>query len=183
LSRIQLAAIFMVAGLTGLSGAAPLRAQEDPVRLGLVSFVGEATNLFALETGLFEANGLNVEVVRNQAGVESLLGVMSGELDIATVAITPVVYAAMGRLGPGREFEVVASILNSSRLNQVVAAVGSGIEVPSDISAKRVGVTLGTASEFLWDLFALAHGIEDVEILDVPVNRKRRPRPIDYEDF
>lgn len=170
-SRLRFVVCLTLSMFSGLCSANSSEAETQQIRLGLVSFLGETTTILALETGLFAKHGLEVDVTRSGAGYQSLQGVMAGELDIATVAVTPVVYAAMGRYGPGRDFDVVASILSSTQLNQVVAARGSGIAEPADISGKRVGITLRTASEYLWDLFVQLHNIADVQVRDIPVER------------
>ena len=89
-----------------------------------------------------------------------------GKADLATAAEAPFVLAVM----KGEGFSIVASVLNLSLGNAIVARRDHGIAVPRDLLGKKVGVTFGTTSEyFLWAFLIgqkLAPG--SVTLLDMP---------------
>lgn len=144
---------------------------EPQIRLGLVPFIGEATNYYALDANIFDEQGIRVSIQENRAGFESLRNLIEGELDIATVATTAFMYGAYGRYGKGKEFSVIASILESTEMNFIIASSKSGIVSPKDLDGKRVALTGRTASEYVWDIFSQFHNldVDSIEILDMPV--------------
>jgi len=162
--------ITLLAALSGMTMNGRAEEHKMPLRLGLGWYLGEATNFYALDSGLFEQQGLTISVTRNHAGFQSLKQLMRGELDIVTVAATPVVYATMGSFGSGRPFSIAASILKSSTLNFVVGAQGAGIHLPEDLRGKKIGIKLKSASEYLWSLFSRYHEIdvENITFVDLP---------------
>ncbi|MCW8889782.1 MAG: ABC transporter substrate-binding protein [Sedimenticola sp.] len=146
------------------------QADELPkVRVGMVNFVGEATNYYAYKKGLFKAEGIDVIIKRNPAGVQSLKQVIRGEIDIGTVAPTPIIFAAMGRFDLPPDFHIVASILESTSLNNVVILDSQKIPHPRQLRGKRLALTPGTASEYFWHVFALANQIEPDGPVIVPM--------------
>lgn len=152
----------------------PVAAAHDgmPLRLGHTHFIAEATTVHALARGYFAAEGLDIEVTTTRAGKYSLQKVMRGELDIGTLAPTPAVYAAAGRYGTPGSFVIVASILESSSMNNLVMPRGRGLESVKDLEGRRLGLTKGTSSEYFWYLLALASDVDRdrVAIRDLPVS-------------
>lgn len=61
-----------------------------PIRLGLVSYVGEAINFHALRQGYFKDKGLNIKAIINPSGSQSIVQLIDGGLDICTVESLPV---------------------------------------------------------------------------------------------
>lgn len=152
----------------GMASAEPL----PLVRIGVVGYVGDATNYIALDRGYFEQEGIRVESRKNPAGLHSLRQIIRGELDIGAVAPTPIIYSTMGRFDEAPDFRIVASILESTSLNNLVILDTDAIPGPGHLSGKRLALTKGSASEYFWYVFALAQGIDPngpvIEHLQVP---------------
>lgn len=152
--------------ITTTSHAAPL----TKVKLGIVSYVGDATNYYAYRAGFFADEGLDVELVFNSAGVQSMRQVARGEIDIGGVAPTPIVYLAMGRIKMPPNIRVIASVIHSTKLNNVIILDSNRHPELKDLAGKRLGLQALTASEFFWYNAAIAHDLDpdSVEIVDIP---------------
>ena len=167
--RIAACTVLAVALLTAKAQAVP--DESAKIRVGLMAYVGDATVLHAHEAGYFTAEGLDVQFKFNGAGLESFKQVLDGDLDIATVAPTPLVYAAVDEQDLSADFRIIASVLDTSSLTHLVILDGHTILDPSQLAGKRLGVTLGTAGEYYWNNLAQAYGIapESAEIIDLRV--------------
>ena len=145
--------------------------KDRPVHLGVVAFIGEAVNFHALHKGYFKQEGLNLKVHINPSGKNSLHKLVNGELDICTAETVPVVYNAMKGGGGLPEFKIVASILESSGMNNLVLADVRKTPSVKDLSGKTLALAKGTSSDYSWYMFALMHGIDTskIKIMDMPV--------------
>ncbi len=130
------------------------------VRVGVIGYVGDATNFQAFDKEYFNDEGIRVELQRNSTGVQSLKQVIQGEIDIGAAAPTAIVYAAMGRYKIPPDFRIVASILDSTNLNNIVVLDTNLIPTPKHLAGKRLALTEGTASEYFWHVFARANNID-----------------------
>ena len=150
---------------TGVSAASLTK-----VKLGIVSYVGDATHYYAYRSGYFTDEGLDVELVINKAGVQSMKQVVNGEIDIGAVAPTPIVYLAMGRIKMPPNIRVIASIMHSTRMNHVIILDKNKHPELKDLAGKRLGLQAQTASEFFWHNAAIANDLdpESVTIVDIP---------------
>lgn len=148
------------------SNAEPL----TKVKLGIVSYIGDATNYHAFRSGYFEEEGLDVSLVKNSAGVHSLKQVVQGEIDIGAVAPTPVVYLAMGRIKLPPNFRIIASVIQSTNLNHLIILDKTIHPTVASLEGKRLGIQRQTASEYFWYNAALAHNFDPdkVELINIP---------------
>lgn len=150
--------------------ACGITAQADqPMRLGLVAFVGEATNFHAAEQGYFEAEGLDVSVTVNHSGFEALPRLLAGEFDLCTVEPTPFVYAALAHSEELADLRIVGSILESSSINTIVALDKRRVSSLQDLQGKRLGVAKGTSIDFFWQLVATSYGIDPDSVQTVNI--------------
>ena len=140
------------------------------VKLGMISYIGDATAYHAYRSGYFKDEGLDVELVFNSAGVQSMKQVASGEIDIGGTAPTPIVYLTMGRIKAAPNIRVIGSVIHSTRLNHVIILDKNKHPELKDLKGKRLGLQAVTASEFFWNNAAIAHDLdpESVEIINIP---------------
>lgn len=161
------AIIFSLAVLAGPTFA------QDPdlkkIRLGTASVVGDATTIYAWHQGWFAEEGLDIELVQNSAGAVNLRQILSGELDIGTVAPTPIVYTAMGRGNLDPNFRIFGSIMRSTRMSNLVVLDSRDILDVKALEGNRIALQQGTASEFFWHQMAIAHHLDPdtVEIVNM----------------
>lgn len=113
----------------------------------------------------FKQEGLEAEMQPHTFGKVALQAVIEGRADVATAADTPVMLAIMN----GERINILATIGTSNRNTAIIARKDRGITAPSDLKGKKIGVALGTTSDFLTDSFLKAHGIENkqVKIIDM----------------
>ena len=99
-------------------------------------------------------------------GKPALKEMLEGRADFATVAETPFMFAVMD----GEKVSVIATIQTASRNHAIVARKDKGILNPGDLKGKRIGVTLGTTTEFFMDTFLAVHEIARKEVSVVGLN-------------
>lgn len=125
-----------------------------------------ATVWIAEEKGFFQDEGLDVIVIDFDSGRNALETMLhSKTINISTVAQTPIVFSSFSR----NDFVVVANMVYSYDSVKILALRSSGIETPSDLEGKRIGVTLRSTGHYFLDLFLSQHGlsINDVDLKDV----------------
>ncbi len=152
---------------------APTRglAQEtgpETLRVSVSRYVGNAHNYVAADKGFFRKNGVNVELMASDTGLNSVRKMLGGESDIAMISPTPVVFGALDPdffLGePGPEFVILANLIQSTSLNAVVVRDDRGIKTPRDLEGKTLALGVNTGSEYYWYTYALFHGIDSSKV-------------------
>ena len=108
--------------------------------------------IIAREKGFFKDEGLNIKVSRFTSGKLALDAVLGGGADIATVAETPIMFAALG----GQDFRIFSTIFLSGNACKVVARRDHDILQPADLRGKKIATFVGTNAEFFTKKF-LAH--------------------------
>jgi len=144
-----------------------MRAPEDAPRREMARVViADATQpvsglvYMAQARGLFAEEGLDVTLLPHTTGKAALAATLAGEADVATVAETPLVFAAL----KGERFSILATIATTERNIAVAARTDCGIECPEDLRGKRVGVAPGTNAEFFLETFLLTRRIRTNEV-------------------
>jgi NitT/TauT family transport system substrate-binding protein len=149
------AAILALSGCTD-SGAAPTSAPTEdadtgelrPVRVAALPIAETGALWAAMDEGIFEDHGIEVEVVPAQGGAQAIPALLSGDIQFA-----------IGQpFGPfradGQDLGVVIignyadSLEEGKDVNAVVSLADSGITGPADLAGKRVSVnSLGAAGD------------------------------------
>jgi len=119
----------------------------------------------AEERGHFSEEGIDVEVKGYPTGKAALAATLSGEVDMGTVADTPIVSNSFER----NDFAVFLTILDSAQHSKVFARKDRDINTPQDLIGKKVATTIGTTAHFFMSAFLTLNGIDvsDVEIIDM----------------
>ncbi len=149
------------------SGSAQVTGPET-LRVSVSRYVGSAHNYVAFDKGFFRKNGVDVELMRSDTGLNSVRAMLRGESDIAMISPTPVVFGALDPdffLGePAPEFVILANLIQSTSLNAVVVRADVGIKTPRDLEGKTLALALDTGSEYYWYTYALYHGIDTSKV-------------------
>jgi len=124
--------------------------------------------------GYFRLEGLEVTPNFHSTGRAALDEVLSGKADFATVAETPVMFAIL----QGQKIDIIATIQSSSKTNGIIARKDSGISTPPDLKGKKIGMTLGTTSEFFSDAFLIVHAITRQEVTVVNIKPEEMPKAL-----
>ena len=119
----------------------------------------------ALANGYFEDEGLTATAERHTSGKDALGAVLEGRADVCEVAETPLVFAALR----GIPVVTFATIASTDKNLAVIAHRDRGLDAPSALAGKKIGVTMGTNGEFFLCVFLLMQGIaqSEVELVDL----------------
>lgn len=177
----------LVAAALFTAGAAAGDARDDaPLRIHGVNYLGDLPTLIADENGLFRDHNLDITVERAASGSSNIEALRTGDTDLALMALTPFVLARL-RSPDIAEPDlpvILASLVHSTRLNDVIVAAEGDISTPRELAGRRVGLAHGTNSEYLWWLFAILHGLDadSVTLVDYPVAELGRALATDAID-
>jgi ABC-type nitrate/sulfonate/bicarbonate transport system substrate-binding protein len=143
----------------------------DKIKVGYVSFVGDVTTYIAHKKGFFAEQDLEVELVHNKAGVDSLRQLVNGDIHIGAVAPTPMIYSMLKINDIDDSFKIIARISESTNVNHLIVLDTEKTPTIKDLEGKNIAITLGTDSEFFWHNLASAYSIGEhsVTFVDTPV--------------
>ena len=147
------------------SSVQPQTGPPLPLRLAYATLHDCALVHIAVARGFLMDEGIKVEAHGYGFGKEALQAVLEGKADIATVAETPVMFAAL----QGQQLSVLASIFTSNKNHTILADRKSGIARPGDLKGRRVGFMPGTSSHMFLSSFLSASGLSSEDIIPVPL--------------
>lgn len=140
-----LGGLFLIALITSLilNACSPGQARLQPLKVGITPWPGFDIALYAREAGLFQKNGLDVELVRFENQQDSARAVLRGSLDAAFASLWDVM-----QVDPGNDKPVVIMVSNISHGADGMIAQ-PGIQSVKDLRGKRVGAKLGTVNHLI----------------------------------
>src|SRR5581483_10087946 len=156
--------------------AEPLPASRAMVRTGVFGATAEAGIYLALERGYFEEQGLTVELVNVNSGVETIQSLAAGQLDVATGGVTAAFFNALARgvpikmvvtadtQGPTAStafLMVRADLLDSGEIADYADLRGRTLAVPARGAYAQYGADLALRRGGL--------GLQDVEWAELPM--------------
>ncbi len=113
--------------------------------------------------GLFREEGLQVTLQPHEYGKLALDAMLEGKADLATVAETPIMLAAM----EGKPLAVIAGIFSSDRNMGIVARRDKGIAAPRDLAGKRIAAAPRTNGDYFRYAFLAANGVPLTSVMRV----------------
>ncbi|HEX6366993.1 MAG TPA: ABC transporter substrate-binding protein [Agromyces sp.] len=150
------AAVLALSGCTD-SGAAPTSAAptEDAdagevrqVRVAALPIAETGALWAAIDEGIFEDHGIEVEVVPAQGGAQAIPALLSGDIEFAIGQPFGPFRADLQNLGVVIIGDYADSLAEGKDVNAVVSLADSGIASPADLAGKRVGVnSIGAAGD------------------------------------
>ncbi len=166
--------MFMVLWAMGLLLTTNARAQEirKEVVLGCELSLLPSAVWIAENKGYFQEEGLNVRIKEFGSGRTALRTMLNeGNLDMVTVAQTPVVFNSFNR----SDYAIIAGMVSSNNDVKVLVRADKGIKNPLDLRGKKVGTTKGSTGHFFLALFLAYNGLKlsgvetiDLEAPDLP---------------
>ena len=134
------------------------------VRYASVPAIVEAPAHIAYHNNYFAEEGLDLSIEMNPDGKTSLEHLFDGQIDIASVMGTPLVYQSFER----DDFYILGKI-DHNKIHSAIARSDSGIESAEMIKGKHVAVMQGTSGHFFMDSWLIYHGLkpDDVEIYNM----------------
>ena len=119
----------------------------------------------AKENGYLASEGVAAEVNFQANGKVALGEALQGRSDLATVADTPIMFAAVN----DQPVSVIAA-MTAMEDHAIVGRKDRGIVNPSSLKGKRLGVTMGTTTQFFLDAFLNRQQFSptDITLVDMP---------------
>lgn len=124
-------------------------AETYQVRVAALPIAETGAIWAALEAGIFEEHGIELEILPAQGGAQAIPALVAGDIDFAIGQPMGPFRAALG----GEEVRILSNYANSlasgdADVNSVVASAASGISSWADLSGKTVSVnSLGAAGD------------------------------------
>ncbi|QIG39149.1 ABC transporter substrate-binding protein [Microbacterium sp. 4R-513] len=152
---ILAAAALALAGCTD-SAAQPSSAPTDDasggemtnVRVAALPIAETGALWAAIDEGIFEDHGLDIEVVPAQGGANAIPALLSGDIQFAIGQPFGPIRADLQDLGVTIIGDYANSLPDGTDVNAVVALGDSGITRPADLAGKTVSVnTIGAAGD------------------------------------
>src|SRR6266700_495164 len=137
----------------------------ETVRIAAVAYIGSCPILMAQANGYFASEGVAVAIKFEPNGKAALEEALDGRADLATAADVPIMYAAAS----GRPVSVVATIATMED-HAIIGRRDRGIGTPASLKGKRIGVSLGTTTQFFLDAFLNRQKLSptDVTVINLP---------------
>ena len=137
---------------------------KEKVTIGVGSLVLSAPFMVAQEQGFFSDEGLEVTYKSYPFGKKALEAMFVREVDIATVAETPIVFNSFIR----DDFVVFATFTYSYDDSKILGRKDRGVSMPADLKGKKIGITAKTSSHFFAYIYLNEHRIDpsSVKLVD-----------------
>ena len=129
---------------------------KEKVTIGVASIVLSLPVIVAREEGFFSEEGLEATLKYYPSGKKAMEGMFAGEVDIATVADTPIVLSSFTR----GDFAVFATFVCSYNDNKAIGRKDRGVGKPADLKGRKIGIAAGTASHFFAHVYLSEHLID-----------------------
>jgi len=152
--------------ITGCTGTEKPAGPLEKVTIGIsTTSLLPALIHIAEEKGYFLEEGIDVEIKGFPTGKAALAATFSGEVDMGTVADTPIVSNSFER----NDFAVFMTIVDSAQHSKALARKDRNINTPQDLVGKKVATAIGTTAHFFMSVFLTLNGIDvsDVEIVNM----------------
>ncbi len=145
--------------------------ESEPVYTVTPVIIGAETSLLttpiwvAEEKGYFLEEGVEAIIKPFDSGKASFEAMLKGEVDLSTVAPTPIMFNSFRR----DDFSIIASFVYSHDDVKVIARKDSGIKTANDLRGKRIGIRFGTTGQFFLAAYLDYNGIgaEQIEAVDI----------------
>ena len=160
------------------SAAKPARLYSGPVehiRIAAEAGLLSSPIWIAEHKGYFAEEGLDAEIKQFNSGRAAFGALLrEGDIDIATVAQTPIVTQSFLR----HDFEIVAGMVHSTDDVKVIGRRDRGIVDGRSLRGKRIGMTKGTAGHYFLSLFLAQNGLQLSDVTTVDYEPDALPEAI-----
>lgn len=130
---------------------------ESPavVRVALPLQLSSGSTFVGNALGLFKQHQVTLQIQKFQLGKDALESVVQGRADLAVVADTPFMFAALR----GEPVATVATVFGSRSAIAVLGWRKRGIATVADLRGKTVGSVAGTNALYFLDALLVSHGV------------------------
>lgn len=141
-------------------GPARYRGPVEELTLGFYPGEVSAPLLVAEERGFLSGNGLHVIWREYESGSLATQALLRGEVGVATAAEFVLVNNSFGH----HDLRVLASITEAD-VTFLLAMGGKGIENPTHLKGKTIGVTRNTSADYFLRRFLAFNGLQDQDVV------------------
>lgn len=173
LKKSFVAVITLVLGGYALLNPGPLSARDE-VRFGISRSPLSAPLIVAFEKEYFQEEDVNVTLKEYNSGKLALEGLLAGEVDISTVAGTPIMFSSFKR----QDFCILGTFVYSYLDTKMIGRRDKGIEKASDLKGKRIGVNIGTTGQFFLSTFLVYNGLQASDVKIIGMGSKDLPEAL-----
>jgi len=163
--RIGVVAMGALAALIAIAWLIRAPPAPEPLSIAVATnFIGVPLWV-ADRQGFFAAEGLAVTLQRLPSGKLALEAMLRGEAEVATVAETPLVFAALAE----KPLRVIATYAGSGE-HAIVTRADRGISRVADLRGRRVGVLIGTTVHYFLHVMLIDQDLTetDITLVDLP---------------
>lgn len=141
-------------------------APKEKVTIGVASVILSLPIIIAQEKAYFSDEGLDVTFKGYPFGKPAMEAMFKGDIDVSTVAETPIVFNSFIR----NDFAVFGTFAYSYDDSKVLGRKDRGISRPADLKGRRMGITARTSSHFFAHIYLSEHNIapSEVTMVDLP---------------
>lgn len=146
-------------------------AAPEKIKIGVLKIADSFPLYVAESEGLFEEQGLDVEIVDFQSASDQSVAYEAGELD--GLMTDMIVQSLINKSAQGREMKAVAMALGGSKEEGrflVISSPKGEIKEPADLEGARIGISENTMMEYLVVSYLkdLGVDIEKVQLINIP---------------
>jgi taurine transport system substrate-binding protein len=122
----------------------------------------------AIEEGLFEREGIEIEIVTLSGGPNILAATVGGSLEIGYADI----FAWVGAQENGFDLTLLQAANGRGNSDYIIAGPNSGIETPADLVGKKIGTAAHAQSKLRVQLYLERFGIDPNAVEYVIINQR-----------
>lgn len=112
-----------------------------------------------IETGAFERQGLELEMIQFDDGPSLNQALVSGAIDVGVSGA-----AMMANLAAQGQAQAIGALWVEQTTEQVIALPGSGIEEVADLKGKKVSTAVGTSAHIILHAALKRAGLKDSDV-------------------
>lgn len=130
------------------------------VKIGLAKEPLASLVTIAYEKQFFSQEGIDVIIKEYPTGKLALKDMLEGEVEVATVSETPIVFNSFNY----QDFCVVATIGSSDNEPRIIARKDSGINRPGDLRGKRIATQKASSVHFFLHMFLINNWMSENDV-------------------
>lgn len=167
---IILVVMVVLSSFVYLSSQKSYSGNVEPVTLGVYPSEYSSLIYIANDQQYFSANGLKITLKSYPSGSAAVTGMLKGDVNVATASEFVVVNNAMQNASL-YAFGSISKYLNL----YIVARTDKGINSVSDLPGKRIGIAIGTGTQFYLGRYLELNKINLTQVTLVNVNFAQTP--------
>lgn len=156
--------VVVIVAILALTGCTAGPTEKNSLKIGSLPRIFDLTAYVAQQEGLFEEQGIKVEIIPFRSTIEMNAALLAGELD----GIIGDIFMVVNLNIEENTSKLVGSCF-MPRMFEVVASPESGITHPTELRDKEIATAAGTIMDYALERLLLAEGLNPDDIVKVNV--------------